>query len=140
FLLQVIHEHAPHIVKYALYDMGYRAGAEVMGALAERSSGPEGAFRYFVETYRQAGYGNLEVVNFDLCKPEITMRGTNLIEPWLANKAGIYRPPRAVHPYNRGMLAGFMSPLIGREAIAEELACQYRGDLACQFVLLARPS
>jgi predicted hydrocarbon binding protein len=137
-LLRVIHEHAPHVVKYAFYDMGFRSGRVMMESLAQRASDPEAAFRYFVEMYRQTGYGDLEVTSFDLSKPEATLRGTNLFEAGLVGKTGIYRSPRTVDHYTRGMFAGFLSSLAGREVICEELACQFRGDPACEFVVLPR--
>jgi predicted hydrocarbon binding protein len=136
FLLRVIHEHAPHVVKYAFYDMGYRAGVDMMGTLQERARDPEGAFRYFVETYRQAGYGDIGVEGFDLSRQEALVRGRNLFEADVARKSGIYRSPRVVDHYSRGMFAGFMSSLLGREVICEETKCQFRGDEQCEFVIL----
>lgn len=136
FLLRVIHEHAPHVVKYAFYDMGYRVGEDLMRSLATRAENPEQAFRYFVETFRQAGYGNIQVESFDLAKPEAVLRGRNLFEAGLAAKADVYRSPRTVDHYSRGMLAGFMSALLGQRVVCEELACEYRGDEACEFVIL----
>lgn len=136
FLLRVIHESAPHIMKYAFYEMGYRAGEQLMAALKERAQDPEKAFRYFVETYRQAGYGDIQVTGFDLSKPEATLRGKNLFESVLMRKADIARSPRAVDNYSRGMFAGFMSVLVGKEVVCEEMACEFRGDEACEFVIL----
>lgn len=135
-MLQVIHEHAPHIVKYAFYDMGYRAGQQLVESLKARADDPEKAFRHFVETYQQAGYGNIEVTSFDLEKLEVTLRGTKLFESGLAQEAGIYRSPRTVDHYSRGMLAGFLSALLSREVVCEEMACEFRGDGACEFVIL----
>ncbi|MBI2953846.1 MAG: hypothetical protein HYY30_06000 [Chloroflexi bacterium] len=136
FLLRVIHENAPHVIKYAFYDMGYRVGEQLMETLKERAQDPEKAFRYFVETYRQAGYGNIEVTSFDLSKPEATLRGSNLFESRLARGADIYRSPRSVDHYSRGMFAGFLSVLLGKEVVCEEMTCEFRGDEACEFVIL----
>lgn len=135
-LLQVLNEHAPEAMKYAFYDMGYRAGIDIMAAVAERPSDPETAFRHFVEQYTQAGYGNLEVTYFDLAAPEALLSGTNLFEAGLAPKAGIYRSPRAVDHYSQGIFAGFLSELLKREVVCEEVACQFRGDPRCKFVVL----
>lgn len=140
FLLQVIHEHAPQIVKYAFYDMGYRTGEQLVEGLREQAESPEQAFRHFVEAYNQAGYGDIEVVSLDLGKPEAILRGRNLFEAGLAGRAGIYRSERTVDHYSRGMLAGFLSALVGKEVICEEMACQFRGDAACEFVAMARQS
>ena len=137
FLLQVIHEQAPQIVRYAFYDMGYRTGQQLMDTLSARAESPEQALRLFVETYRQAGYGDIEVVSLDLAKPEAVLRGTDLFESGLAAKAGIYRSKRAVDHYSRGMLAGFLSVLVGKEVVCEEMACEFRGDPACEFVVMA---
>ncbi len=38
--------------------------------------------------------------------------------------------------YSRGMFAGFMSYLIGREVVCEEMPCEFRGDGACEVVIL----
>ncbi len=136
FLLRVIHEHAPQVVKYAFYDMGYRAGEQLMVALDARARNPEQAFRHFVRTYTEAGYGSIEVTSFDLSKPEATLRGTNLFEAGLVGEAGICRSPRTVDHYSRGMFAGFLSALLGQDVVCEEMACQFRGDEACEFVIL----
>jgi predicted hydrocarbon binding protein len=136
FMMEVLREHAPHALKYAFYDMGYRMGDDLMGALADRAEDPEGAFRYLVETYRQAGYGNLEVRHFDLSRPEVRLVGTNLFETAVAQQAGVYRSPRCVDHYSRGMFAGFMSKLLGVEVACEEVACESRGDERCEFLVL----
>ena len=135
-LLRIIHEHAPHIIKYAFYDMGYRAGIEIMADLTESGIAPEEAVRHFVERYVQAGYGDLAVTHFDPAAPEARLSGANLFEAGLAPKAGIYRTPRVVDHYTRGMFAGFMSELLKREVVCEEIACQFRGDPRCEFVVL----
>src|SRR5690348_16315966 len=89
-LLRIIHEHAPHIIKYAFYDMGYRAGVDIMAGLTESDLAPEDAVQRFVERYVQAGYGDLAVTHFDLAAPEARLSGVNLFEAGLAPKAGIY--------------------------------------------------
>ncbi|MCL4532025.1 MAG: hypothetical protein M1582_02350, partial [Actinobacteria bacterium] len=98
---------APHALKYAFYDMGYRVGEELMGALAGAGVDPEAAFRRLVETYKRSGYGNLEVLEFDLSGPEARLAGTDLFEAAVARESGVYRTPRCVDHYSRGMFAGF---------------------------------
>lgn len=136
FLMKVIQEHAPHILKYAFYDMGYRVGQELMGAVQERAENPEAAFRRLVEIYEQSGYGNLEVSLFDLDQPEARLLGVDLFETSVARKADIFRSPRCVCHYSRGIFSGFLSNLLGREVVCEELSCQFRGEERCEFVVL----
>lgn len=137
FMMQVIHEHAPHALKYAFYDMGYRVGAELMvGLVAGRMKDPEAALRQLVETYKRSGYGNLEVLEFDISLSEARLAGTDLFEAAVARESGVYRTPRCVDHYSRGMFAGFMSKLLGRDIVCEEIACQYRGDARCEFMAL----
>ncbi len=135
-LLQVLHEHAPHTLKYAFYDMGYRAGIDIMAALEIAEGHEEMALRRFVEQFTQAGYGAIEITHLDLSTPEVRLQGDNLFEAGLAPTAGIYRTPRAVDHYSRGMFAGFVSELLKREVVCEEVACQFRGDPHCEFVVL----
>ncbi|MBI3980131.1 MAG: hypothetical protein HY331_18305 [Chloroflexi bacterium] len=135
-LLQIIAEHAPHILKYAFYDLGYRAGIDLMRTLPERAADPEATFRHLVEQYTRAGYGTIAVTHFDLAAPEARLSGTELFEAGLAPKTGIFRTPRAVDHYSRGMFAGFLSELLTREVICEEVACEFRGDPACEFIIL----
>ena len=136
FMMKVLHEHAPHALKYAFYDMGYRVGEDLMSAIPVSGRDPEDAFRHVVETYRQAGYGNLEVLEFDLSQAEARLAGTDLFETAVARESGVYRTPRCVDHYSRGIFAGFMSNLLGQEVICEEIACQYRGDARCEFMVL----
>lgn len=135
-LLQIIHEHAPHILKYAFYDMGYRAGVDIMAGLADRRDDIETTFRHFIEQYEQAGYGEIDVTSFDAEASEVHLSGRNLFEAGLAPKTGIYRSPRAVDHYSRGMFAGFLSALFDRQVVCEEVACAFRGEPRCEFVVL----
>ncbi len=136
FLMRTIHEHAPHIIKYAFYDMGYEVGRQLMDVLKSDGDDPETSFRRLVENYRQMGYGELEVAHFDLKGPEARLVGRGLFETVVARQAGIFRTPRSVDHYSRGMFAGFLSSLLGREVVCEEVACQFRGDANCEFVVL----
>jgi predicted hydrocarbon binding protein len=136
FLLQIINEHAPEVVKYAFYDMGYRAGLELMESLGELRSDPEAAFRALVHDYQQMGYGQLEIADLDLSKPEARLLGRNLFETDMAAAAGIYRSPRSASHYTRGMFAGFMSGLLGREVVCEEVQAEFRGDSASEFIVM----
>ncbi len=136
FLMKILHEHAPHVIKYAFYDMGYQVGKQLMEALQVGNGDPEEAFRGLVENYKLAGYGNLEVVHFDLSLPEARLAGSNLFETGVATKSGVYRTPRCVDHYSRGMFAGFMSSLLDTEVVCEELECQFREDPKCLFVIL----
>ncbi len=136
FMIKVLHEHAPHALKYAFYDMGYRVGEDLMNVLAGAAENAEESFIYLVETYKQAGYGNMEVVRFDLSKPEARVAGTNLFETEVARSSGVYRTPRCVDHYSRGMFAGFLSSLLKREVVCEEITCQFRGDERCEFLVL----
>lgn len=135
-LLQIIHEHAPHILKYAFYDMGYRAGVDLVAGFGGDGETPEAIFRQFVAQYAQTGYGDLTVDAFDLSLPEARLSGHNLFEAGLAGKTGIYHTPRVVDHYSRGLFAGFMSELLKREVVCEEITCQFRGDARCEFVVL----
>jgi predicted hydrocarbon binding protein len=136
FLLQVINEHAPEIVKYAFYDMGYRAGLALMEAMGELRSNPEAAFQTLVHDYQRMGYGQLEIAEFDLSKPEARLIGRDLFETDMARAAGIYRSPRSASHYTRGMLAGFLSGLLGREVVCEEVRAEFRGDGASEFMIM----
>ena len=135
-LIQIMYEHAPHILKYAFYDMGYRAGLDLMAEFEGHREHAEEAFRTFVHQFSQAGYGHIDVVHFDLAAPEVRLRGHNLFEAGLAPKTGIYRTPRSVDHFSRGMFAGFISEVLKREVVCEEVACQFRGDPNCEFVVL----
>jgi predicted hydrocarbon binding protein len=136
FLQRVIHEGMPELIKYGFYEMGYRAGIDLSETSRRSDEAPDAAFRYFIETFRQAGYGDMEVIDFDLVGPEARLRGTDLIESAAARQSGIYRSPRCVCHYARGMFAGLFSQLLGKQVICEELACQYRGEPACEFHIL----
>jgi predicted hydrocarbon binding protein len=135
-LQQVLSEYAPGAMKYAFYDMGYRVGVDLMSNIGEQEITPEEAFRNFVARYSEAGYGDIVIEQFDLDAPEVRLSGYHLFESSLAPLAGIYRTPRAVDHYSRGMFAGFLSELLRREVICEEIACQFRGEERCEFIIL----
>ncbi len=135
FLQRVIHEQMPELVKFGFYEMGFRAGIDLSNE-AGKGREPEEAFRRSVEAYRAAGYGDIEVVSFNLEGPEIRLRGRNLFESSAARQSGIYLTHRAVDHYSRGMFAGLASQLLGREVICEEMSCQFRGEDACEFTIV----
>lgn len=136
FLLQIVYEHSPEIVKYAFYDAGYRAGFATMQAQGGPGGNPERTLLTMIDNFQRMGYGRLEVTKYDLSKPEIEVRGTHLFETDLAREAGIFRTPRAVSHYTRGVLGGFVSCLLGEEVICEELQSEYRGDGFSLFVIV----
>lgn len=135
-LQQVIHENMPELLIYGFYEVGYRAGRDLAESARQGGESPEDAFRHLVETYRQAGYGDIELLSLDLEKPAAVLRGKDLLESAAASASGIHRSPRAVDHYTRGMFAGLLSELLGKEVICEEVACQFRGDEACVFHVL----
>lgn len=136
FLQRVLHENMPELSRYGFYEMGYRAGLDLSKAFEPALSTSEAAFRAAVRAYQQAGYGRIEVVHFDIAKPEARLIGHDLLEAAAARHAGIHRSPRCVDHYSRGMLAGLFSRVLGKQVICEELRCEYRGDDACEFVIL----
>ncbi len=135
FLQRVVHEQMPELVKYGFYEMGFRAGLD-LSKETRRARDKESGFRLAVESYRQAGYGDVEVISYDLDKPEIRLAGHSLIEASAALQSGIYLTPRSVDHYSRGLFAGLVSELLGKEVICEELKCEFRGDGACEFTIL----
>ena len=126
----------PELVKWGFYEMGYRAGLDLARTARQPGGSEEGAFRYCVEAYRQTGYGDIEVTQFDLARPEAILRGRNLLESSAARHSNIFATPRAVDHYSRGLFAGLFSQLLGKEVICEELQCEYRGDPYCEFIVL----
>lgn len=136
YLVQSVYEHAPHATKFLLYNVGYRAGQEFMGSIHGMASDKADLMRYAVKTFEQAGYGDFELMEFDLQRPYVRIRGKNLFEASLAEEMGVYRSPRAVDHYSRGMFAGFFSQLLGQEVVCEEMECRARGDDACEFVIM----
>lgn len=135
YLQRVIHEQMPELVKYGFYEMGFRSGIDLSKEAGD-SRDTEEAFRRSVEAYRAAGYGDIEVVSFDLEGPEIVLRGRNLFESSAARQSGIHLTRRAVDHYSRGMFAGLASQLLGREVICEEMKCEFRGDNVCEFTIV----
>lgn len=135
YLQRVIHEQMPELVKYGFYEMGFRSGID-LSKEAGRGQDPEEAFRRSVDAYRAAGYGEIEVVSFEVEGPEIVLRGRKLFESSAARQSGIYLTRRAVDHYSRGIFAGLASQLLGREVICEEMKCEFRGDDACEFTVV----
>ncbi|MBI5531705.1 MAG: hypothetical protein HY898_03245 [Deltaproteobacteria bacterium] len=136
-LQQVISEQTPEFLVYGFYEMGYRVGLDIAASSALEADAPEDAFRVCVDTYRKSGYGEVEVVEFDIREPSARLRGTNLLEAAAARGGSMVRSPRAICHYSRGMFAGLFSRILGKEVVCEELACEYRNDPCCEFTVLA---
>lgn len=136
YLVRSIYRQSPQALKFILYDVGYQIGEELMSTLREMTSDLESLMIYAIETFKQAGYGDFELVEFDLQKPYMRVRGRNLFEASLAPETGVYRTPRTVDHWSRGMFAGFFSQMLGTEVVCEEMACQSKGDEASEFVIM----
>lgn len=134
FLVLAIKEYAPHIMKAALFDAGYRS-SEIVARKARESysEDPVDALNSLFGEFRNLGLGRPELVSIDPEEGRAVIRCHNSIEVAIAREYPLYRTPRVVCDMLRGKFSAYLSVVLERPIICEELKCAAMGEEYCEF-------
>lgn len=139
-LLMSIKEHAPHALKHVLYDAGYRSGSSL--ALKSKSlyDDPVECLQVMLSEIKNLGLGYVEMINFDPCLGRARLRCYDSIQAYITKEHGsLYRTPQVNCDFLRGIFAAFVSVILEKETICEEMECQSIGGDYCEFLAMPLP-
>jgi predicted hydrocarbon binding protein len=135
-----IKEHAPHTLKHVLYDSGYRAGTAVALKTQSLYTDPEEWLLALINEMKSIGLGNMELVSFDPSDGRVRLRCYDSFQSAIAEEQGaLYRSPQVNCDLLRGIFAAFVSAVLEKEIICEEMDCQSIGGKYCEFLAMPLP-
>lgn len=113
-----------------MYHMGFRAGATLAEKLASCYETGRQALEYLLLYYESLGHGRFKVIEYEE-RAKCRVEARELVEC-----IGVVSDKPTSHMF-RGLLAGFLSKLRGRDVKVVETTCIAMGDPCCEF--LAQP-
>lgn len=139
-LLMSVREHAPHALKHVLYDAGYQSGLHTARKARALYANVEECLRFLFEELTNAGFGRVELDSLDLTVARVEIRCYNSFQVSVTNAFGqLYRSPQVICDLLRGIFTAYLSVLLDREIICEEISCQSVGGDYCEFLALPSP-
>lgn len=133
YLVLAIREYAPHIMKAVLFDAGYRSSEIVARNARVNHTDPIDALNSLFGEFRNLGLGRAELVSLDAAMGHAVIRCHNSIEVAIAREYSLYRTPRVVCDMLRGKFSAYLSVILERPIICEELKCASMGEECCEF-------
>jgi len=133
FILLAIKDYAPHIMKTVLFDAGYRSSRIIAGHAKQSYADPLEALDSLFGEFRNVGLGTAELVSLDPVEGRAVIRCYHSMEATVAQEYPLYRTPRVVCDLIRGKFSAYLSVILERPIICEELKCASMGDDYCEF-------
>ena len=134
-MLNEIHAASPDLLRHIVYRSGFVLGESIASQVQDLYPDPHDRLFVLLEDLCRGGFGTFEIVSLDVAAGRAEVRGDNLFEATIAPGLAWARTPRAVDTYCSGRLAGYLTAIVGRPAVCEEVLCQARGDAYCQFAI-----
>jgi len=135
-----IREHAPHALKHVLYDAGYQSGLYTARKARALYPNAEECLRFLLVEVMNMGFGKTELVSLDLSRATARIRCYDSFQVTVANEYGrLYRSPQVICDLLRGVFAAYLSVLLKKEIICEEMSCQSVEGSCCEFLALPLP-
>jgi predicted hydrocarbon binding protein len=139
-LLMSVKEHAPHALKHVLYDAGYQSGFYLARKTSALYPNLEECLQLLLEEIKNEGLGRLELVSFDLSRSRARIRCYDSFQVAVADEYGrLYRTRQVICDLLRGFFAAYLSVLLEKEIICEEMSCQSVTGNYCEFLALPLP-
>jgi len=139
-LLMSVREHAPHALKHVLYDVGYRSGSYLARKARVLYSETEECLQLLLEEIKNEGLGKVELVSYDLSGGKAKIRCYDSFQVAAVKEYGyLYRTPQVICDLLRGIFAAYLTVLMDKEIICEEMSCQSVEGNYCEFLALPLP-
>ncbi|NPV27595.1 MAG: 4-vinyl reductase [Firmicutes bacterium] len=136
-LLTAIKEHAPHILRQVLYDAGYSSGLIIAQRASSLYNNVQECLESLCEEITRSGLGKVELVCFNQTEGRVVFRCYESFQvAAVESQIRLYRTPRVVCDLLRGTFAAYITVLLGREMICEEMQCQSMKSQYCEFLVL----
>jgi ribose transport system substrate-binding protein len=136
-MLNEIHAASPDLLRHIVYRSGFELGKSIAQQIQDLYADPHDRFFVLLEDLSRGGFGSFELVSLDIDAGHAEVRGHDLFETAIAPGLAWSRTPRCVDNYCSGRLAGYLTAMLGRLAVCEEIFCQARGDAYCHFAIAA---
>lgn len=139
-LLMSVKEHAPHALKHVLYDAGYQSGYYLASKAKAIYPVVEECLQLLLEEITNEGLGRVELISINLETGRASLRCYNSFQVAVAEEYGsLYRTPQVSCDFLRGIIAAYLTVLLGEKIVCEEMSCQaVEGDY-CEFLALPFP-
>jgi len=139
-LLVSIREHAPHALKHVLYDAGHKSGLQTARKAKVLYPDVEECLLFLLEEMTNAGFGKIELVSLDLTHTSARIRCYDSFQVAVTNEYGqLYRSQQVICDLMRGVFAAYLSVLLEKEIICEEMSCRSVTGSYCEFFALSLP-
>lgn len=133
-ILVAIKEYAPHILKTVLYDAGYQSAFTVARQAKSYYSTPLEALEALFEEVKNCGLARVELVSLEPEAGRAVIRCYNSFEVATIRKYGeLYRSPRVVCDLLRGMFSAYLTVILARPILCEEMRCESLEGDCCEF-------
>jgi predicted hydrocarbon binding protein len=138
YLMMSVRDHAPHALKHVLYDAGYQTGLSL--AHKTRALYPDDineCLQLLMEVINNDGLGQAELVSLNVSCARAKIRCYKSFQVSIANEYGhLHRAPQVTCDLLRGVFAAYLSVLLEKEIVCEEMNCQSIGADYCEFLAM----
>ncbi|MDD4168891.1 MAG: 4-vinyl reductase [Desulfotomaculaceae bacterium] len=136
-MLMSIKNHVPHALKHVLYEAGYQSGLQTIRRVRALHADVEECLRFLFDALTNAGFGRVELESLDLTIAKARIRCYDSFQVVITNEYGqLYRSPQVICDLLRGVFTAYLSVLLDRDIICEEMNCQSVGGDYCEFLAL----
>jgi predicted hydrocarbon binding protein len=136
-ILVAIREYAPHIIKTVLYDAGYYSALTVARQAKTYYNTPLEALEALFEEVKNCGLARVELVSLEPEAGRAVIRCYNSFQVATVKKYGeLYRTPRVVCDLLRGMFSAYLTVILERPVLCEEMRCESLDGEYCEFYAL----
>jgi len=127
-------EYAPHIIKTILFDAGYLSALTVAAQAKTFYNTPLEALEALFEEVKNCGLARVELVSLEPGAGRAVIRCYNSFQVATVKKYGwFYRTPRVVCDLLRGMFSAYLTVLLERKILCEEMRCEALEGDYCEF-------
>ncbi len=140
-LFMSVKEHAPHALKHVLYDAGFRSALNLARKTRIFYPNLEECLNLLLEVIKNDGLANVELVSFNQSEGRARIICYDSFQVSVASEYGsLYRSPQVTCDLLRGIFAAYLSVLLDREIICEEMVCQSVKGNYCEFLTMPLPN
>jgi len=140
YLMMSVRDHAPHVLKHVLYGAGYQTGLSLARKTRALYPDIKNCLQLLLEVIKNDGLGKAELVSLNVSRARAKIRCYESFQVDISNEYGhLYRAPQVTCDLLRGVFAAYLSVLLEKEIICEEMNCQSIGADYCKFLTMPLP-
>lgn len=133
-ILTAIKRYAPHVLEKVLYDAGYSSSLPIAKYTKDYYNSPAETLAACFEELKNAGLGKIDLIFLDPESGRAVIRCDHSFEVAVIQKdLELYRTPRVICDLLRGKLSAYLSIILERPILCEEMKCASMGGAYCEF-------